>query len=199
MRFRERRCIGSGLAAGLAGGLAGSWVMNQVHAIWSKASQKLTERKAQEQSQPEQAGGGQSDEPATVKAAKLIWEKAAHRPLPDERKETAGAVVHYAFGAATGALYGALAEVWPPARTGFGTLFGVAVWATADEIAVPAAGLAKGPADYPVSVHARALVAHVVYGASTEAVRRCLRTAMKGDTSAVFPSRYMRRIVEKFL
>jgi hypothetical protein len=36
-------------------------------------------------------------------------------------------------------------------------------------------GLAKKPQEYPVSVHASALAAHLAYGATTEFVRRSLR------------------------
>ena len=59
-----------------------------------------------------------------------------------------------------------------------GIPFGAALWLAADEIGVPAAGLAKGPAEYPVSKHASALAAHLVYGATTELVRRGLVRAI---------------------
>lgn len=42
------------------------------------------------------------------------------------------------MGALSGAIYGAAAELTPLARAGYWALFGAALWAIADEIAVPA-------------------------------------------------------------
>ena len=60
----------------------------------------------------------------------------------------------------------------PELRRGFGTVYGSLVWATADEGAVPALGLSKKPGEIPLGVHAYALGAHWVYGATLEACRR---------------------------
>jgi hypothetical protein len=46
------------------------------------------------------------------------------RDLSKEEKDSAGNAVHYAFGAAAGALYGVLAEATAASRLGVGTLFG---------------------------------------------------------------------------
>lgn len=72
-------------------------------------------------------------------------------------------------------MYGILAERTPAARTGFGTLFGSALWLVSDEMAVPALGLSKAPQSYGISTHVSALASHVVYGAATEFVRGGLR------------------------
>jgi hypothetical protein len=42
---------------------------------------------------------------------------------------------------------------------------------------VPALGFAKGPRAYPASTHAKALAAHLVYGAATAASFRALARA----------------------
>jgi uncharacterized membrane protein YagU involved in acid resistance len=63
----------------------------------------------------------------------------------------------------------------PVARLGFGSVFGAAVWAVMDEVAVPALGFAKPALEYPLSTHAYALASHVVYGVTTEAVSRGIR------------------------
>jgi uncharacterized membrane protein YagU involved in acid resistance len=76
-----------------------------------------------------------------------------------------------------GALYGLTTEYFPEASAGFGTMFGALLFALADEAAVPLTGLSGPPAEYPVSSHLRALASHVVYGASTEAVRATLTRA----------------------
>jgi uncharacterized membrane protein YagU involved in acid resistance len=85
--------------------------------------------------------------------------------------------VHYAFGTAMGALYGLATEYAPMTHAGFGTVFGTLLFAVADELAVPLMGLSDAPAKYPATTHLRALASHVVYGASTEAVRSVLSRA----------------------
>ena len=87
---------------------------------------------SQQQSQQQPA-----DENATVRAAERISETMLHRTLTKTEKEAAGAVVHYAFGTAVGAMYGAVAEVAPRTSAAWGLPFGTAVWLGADEIAVP--------------------------------------------------------------
>jgi len=82
------------------------------------------------------------------------------------------------MGITTGVLYGAVAELLPEVTVGAGLPFGAFVWLTADEGAVPALGLSKSPAEYPLSTHAYALSAHFVYGLTTEIVRRAVRRAL---------------------
>jgi putative membrane protein len=170
-----------GLAAGAIGGLVASWIMGYVHAALGASQQQGGERDSQasgrhnQQQQQQQQGGG---EDATVKTAVAVAEGVFHHPLPEEKKKTAGSIVHYAFGTVVGGLYGMAAEQWRPARWGEGALFGAAVWTGADEIAVPALKLAKKPREYPLKVHAGALASHVVYGVTTELVRRGLRAGV---------------------
>jgi len=159
------------IAAGIAGGLIASFVMEKVQAAIEELSSDNGSA----------AGGGgqqhrkqQEGEPATYKAADAVATTIAGRHVPREWKPAAGAAVHYAFGAAVGAVYGAAAARRRKITALAGIPFGTAVWLVADEVGVPAVGLAKGPAEYPLSKHASALAAHVVYGATTELVRRGL-------------------------
>jgi putative membrane protein len=115
-------------------------------------------------------------EPATVKAASAISEAVFAHKLTKAEKEIAGPAVHYAMGAASGAIYGGVAELVPDVTAGAGMPFGAAVWLVADDITLPAVGLAKWPTEYPVSTHAYALASHLVYGLTTEAVRRAVRS-----------------------
>jgi len=77
-----------------------------------------------------------------------------------------------------GGLYGALAECWPGARAGFGTTFGSALFAGADLIAVPVLKLGPSADELPIAAEASPLAAHMVYGASTELVRRVARAIL---------------------
>jgi uncharacterized membrane protein YagU involved in acid resistance len=168
---RRQRSVWKGLLAGLAGGLAASWTMNQFQA----AMQKVTEGNGNGQSQPEQRKAGD----ATVKAASAVSETIAHHTLTHDEKRVAGPIVHYVFGSAIGALYGAAAEFSPMTAKGWGVPFGAAVFVGADEIGVPLAGLSDPPNKVPASTHASALAAHLVYGATTDGVRRIVRAVLK--------------------
>ena len=114
-------------------------------------------------------------EPATVKAAEFVSEKIFGHQLAKGEKKIAGDAVHYATGAASGAVYGVAAELVPEVAIAAGLPFGTAVWLVVDEAAVPLLGLAKGPTEYPLSTHLYALASHFVYGISTEVVRSALR------------------------
>ena len=167
-----------GLIAGVAGGLLASLVMEQFQALWSKVAEEI-KRAESAADQPKSAQRkGSTKTPATVKAAEAISENIFGKKLPKKRKEFAGEAVHYAMGMASGAIYGALAEVTPLATAGAGLAFGTGVWLSADEAIVPALGLSKSPRQIPVSIHAYALVSHLVYGFVTEVVRRALRQAL---------------------
>jgi uncharacterized membrane protein YagU involved in acid resistance len=115
------------------------------------------------------------DEPANVKTAKAISENVFDHRLKKSEKETAGEAVHYAMGAASGLIYGIASEFAPMTTVGLGLPFGAAVWLAADDVVVPALGLAKPATEYPLSTHAYALSSHLVYGLTTDLVRRAVR------------------------
>jgi putative membrane protein len=151
-----------GILAGMAGGLAAAWVMN---VFMAGPGQPL---------QPA-APGDEPKEDATMKAADALAHTATGEHLSYAEKETAGPLVHYAFGALAGGVYGGLAEYSTTVTSGFGTSFGGVLFSTADMLAVPALKLAPSPAQQPASAQASPFAAHVVYGATTELVRRFVR------------------------
>jgi hypothetical protein len=170
-----KRHILRGILAGVAGGLAASWVMNEFSATLGKKLSTAVET-PQEQRQIKAQSDG---EDATMKAADAIAATATGgRHLTHAQRETGGPVVHYSFGALMGGLYGALAEYSSVARSGFGTTFGSALFAGADLLAVPALHLAPSAAEQPASALANPLATHLVYGATTEMVRRLVRKAL---------------------
>ena len=178
-----------GLVAGLAGGLVASWTMNQFQAAWTRIAEGFEKPHGAQSMQPTE-GPNPNDSPAnelidpeqkehqddaTVETAKVISRNVFGHELEESEKKPAGAAVHYAFGTATGGLYGAMAEVAPQVTAGAGFPFGAIFWVLADEVAVPMLGLAKGPTAYPVSTHAYALASHLVYGVTAELSRRAVR------------------------
>lgn len=185
MKNMKKPDLWKGLAAGLAGGLVASWTMNQFQAAWSKAAEGFEKPHGAQSMQPsegEKPGeSGQDKEQqddATVKAARAISEGIFGHELKEDEKRPAGAAVHYAFGTATGGLYGAVAELAPEVTAGAGLPFGAAFWLVADETAVPLLGLSKPPTEYPVSTHVYAFTSHLVYGLTAELVRRSLRKTL---------------------
>jgi len=174
-----------GLAAGLLAGCAASWVMNQFQQMRplqqppaSGDGKSPAPRQADPQEHKEHQGLHQSDEAdenATVKTARRISRQVFQHELTSTEKNLAGPAVHYAYGSLVGALYGGLAEILPGVSVGAGLPFGFALWLLGDEIAVPALDLGKHPKEYPAEVHADALAAHFMYGATTDLMRRVLR------------------------
>ena len=165
-----------GAAAGALGGIAGSWAMIAFnHTIGATEDGERPQQHRRDAASPNEHDGTISDEPATVQVATLAAESVTGRP-PGERGKAIGAsMVHFLFGAAVGALYGAAVEYRRDTAAWAGLSFGTAVWVAADEVGLPLAGLARNPTDYPTARHLAALGSHLVYGLTAETVRRQLR------------------------
>lgn len=183
--------ITRGVVAGIAGGLVASWIMNifmeqagpkiteAVEAVSGDKPEPARKKRKNQSAQDNQANDQEPKQDATMKAADAIVSTVTGgRHLSFEERQKGGPVVHYAFGALMGGLYGAVAECSPSARTGFGTGFGSALFAGADLVAVPALHLSGSPNDAPVSTLATPFAAHLVYGVITEGVRRLVRAIL---------------------
>ena len=175
-RGRDEGQVLKGLVAGVVGGLVASAVMTQFQTLWSKLAEGDEQAQGKKKKKKSQEEEGDGD--ATVKAAEAISEGVFDHELTKREEKIAGPAVHYAMGAASGAVYGAMAELTPLVTIGAGLPFGAAVWLAADEAAVPALGLSESPAEVPLSTHAYALVSHFVYGVTTEVVRRAVRNVL---------------------
>jgi len=161
--------IRRGIIAGVIAGAVGAGAMSIVH----KGLVAITSGTRQ----PPAAAEPQQNEDATVKVAIRITRWLLRRPLPEDKKPLAGTIIHYAFGASVGGLYGGLATVVPRVTVALGLPFGVAVWLGAHVIMVPALGLAAPPIRQPSLKEALEFVLHLVYGAVTELARRLIRRA----------------------
>jgi uncharacterized membrane protein YagU involved in acid resistance len=179
-----------GALAGFVGGIVGTWGMAAANTLWNRAESALAPDStdprhralrethagvgsgAHAQSEPRShhRGGPMPSETAVEAIARAI---GAPQPSPETR-EKLGSLFHFAFGAAAGTIYGALAARHPVVTAGHGTLYGTAVLALADEIGVPALGLAPGPTETPLHAHAYAWVGHLGYGVALETVRSLL-------------------------
>lgn len=123
----------------------------------------------------------EEDDNATTRVAGAVA-RAGGKDLSPGQKKTGGAIVHYAFGTLVGAVYGMAAEL------GFrriqrntllsGVGFGAALFAGADEIAVPALRLSQPPSKVPVVDHLYGFASHLVYGTTAAAVCKAARKAL---------------------
>jgi putative membrane protein len=186
-RTSNEQNVLKGVVSGVIAGLAATFVMSQVQTLLLKVT---GQEKGKNGSPSSNARGKNKNpegnlktesheaEPATEKVASAIAENVLHFDLKKRGKKAAGEAVHYAMGAASAAVYGGLAELMPEVTTARGVAFGAAVWVVADEALMPALGLAKPPTEYPFSTHACALASHMVYGFTTDIVRRALREVL---------------------
>ena len=172
-----------GILAGAGAGLAASWAMNAFMAgpgeKLHESLETIEERRQERRHQREQAESGEPKEDATMKAADaLVATATGGQHLSMEGRQKGGPVVHYTFGALLGAMYGGLAEYSQSVRKGFGTAFGSAVFAGADLVAVPAFKLSPPVSEFPARSLATPFAAHLVYGTTTELLRRILRAVL---------------------
>lgn len=152
------------LARGILAGASGSAAQDLFFAATKSIAPDAPEG-AFTPPEPEQA-----HESATETVARRAVTQLARRELPIA-KERAGRVVHYAFGAAWGALYGLCAGTFPRLATPLGAAaFGGLVWVASDDVLLPALRLSAWPTAYPARTHAYAIAAHVVYGLAALAV-----------------------------
>jgi putative membrane protein len=148
--------VARGALAGVAAGAFASLVMSRFQSLVARSGASGS------------SGGG--GEPSTVKAA----ERVVGHGIDKAEKKRAGNAVHYGFGTALGAIYGAAAKVEPWGTAGSGVPFGGAVALAVDETLVPALGLSGPPWQSPPSTHAYSFASHLVFGAALEAGRRVL-------------------------
>ena len=163
--------------------------MNQFQSFWGKMMENESRShgaQSLQQGTPQHGIGRElaergvdaPDDNAAVRTANVVSEVVLDKHLTKSEKEKAGTAVHYTMGVTSGAIYGALAEAMPAATACEGTAFGAAVWLIADEGVVPALGLSKNPSEFPASIHTYSIASHLVYGLTTELVRRAIRKAL---------------------
>lgn len=142
------------MAVGALAGAASTWLMG-------RATTYMYSRESEAARQKENAArnGKASYEVAAEKVA-----RSTGVSLSEQRRASWGRALHYAQGAAMGAVYGALRSRLDRADWAQGLGMGLAVWLLMDELVIPAAGLTPGPNRFPWQTHARGAAGHAVYG-----------------------------------
>ena len=168
------RVVNKGLLAGAIAGLVGTWAMGEVQRLWTHAVDGDVPRESaagrhDARDWQERSEGQNSNE----LAAQAIARRVLGRSLTRQELRVAAPLVHYAFGAAMGGVYGTYAGRRKSQTSG--AAFGTTVWLAADEIAMPLLGLSQSTARRPLEMHVQAFVAHLVFGTATEMTRRSLQ------------------------
>ena len=143
--------IVKGILAGLIGGIVATAVKSIVERIYPPRVE------------------GQPD------PTQLLAEKVTAGSLTEGQEEAAAEAIHWGFGAAAGAAYGALVEYYPAAASQNGAGFGVALMGLTHESTLPALGLTEQPEDQTTREQSSEAMTHVVYGVVTETVRSLVR------------------------
>jgi hypothetical protein len=112
--------------------------------------------------------------PAPAQVGQRVAEGVFDRPLPVASAPLVGSAVHWAYGAAWGALYGLVAETRRPPWAPAGAVLGLGVWAAGHAGLLPAAGLAPPFWRQPHSGAGFAAANHVLFGLATARVEQAL-------------------------
>jgi putative membrane protein len=110
--------------------------------------------------------------------AEMLAERVAGHALDRETKTKAGKAIHWGFGAAAGAAYGALAEYYPAATDKEGATFGLALMTLTEETALPAMGVAEAVEEHTARERTSEATSHLVYGLVAERVRSFVRSLL---------------------
>ena len=117
-------------------------------------------------------------EPSTEAVGRIGYEAATGHEPDEEMKHRLGQAVHWGYGILLGSVYGALREEADAPDLLGGLGYGTAAWVIGDELIVPLLGLAEGPTSHGWTDHAKALGAHLVYGAATSTATHALKRVM---------------------
>ncbi len=126
------------------------------------------------------SGDDESQEPATQKAANGVAKALTGSALSSTDKPLAGQAMHYALGIGLGVAYGIAAELYPGVTAGVGTAFGLGTATLLDEALVPLVGLGRLPWKAGPTSNLDSYASHLVFGSTTELVRRQVAGTLKG-------------------
>lgn len=165
--MKKERNVLKGTAAGLVGGLGAAFIMTWFMSGPGSAVEEVVDRRLGKPVGPTQNGVN-----AAKKVASTVSSLTTGSPLSAEQQKTAVPILHVTFSSFAGAAYGALAEISPAARSGLGAGFGTTLFAL---VGVPSLKLGQDEDALKPGELISSLASHVVYGVSTELIRRTVR------------------------
>jgi putative membrane protein len=149
------KSLAKGILAGLIGGLVATAAKSLAEKIYSPRPH------------------GEPEPP------ELLATNIAGHELTVVQKKVSAEAIHWGFGAATGAAYGALAEYVPTVTSKDGANFGMALVTLTHQGALPMMGLAAHPGEQTTREKTSEMTSHIVYGVVTETVRRVVRRLLR--------------------
>jgi uncharacterized membrane protein YagU involved in acid resistance len=172
---------------GAVAGTVGVWALDRVDWFMFRHEDPAARRQTQ------------AVRPYHAAPAQVIADKAADamgKELSDPEKNLPGTLIHYNLGIMPGAMYGAMRDRAPVIGTGRGALFGLTLFLAQDEVLNAVSGISARPSEYPWQAHARGLIAHLVYGMTTNAVFGALKKATRAASDQREEERYAPGIPE---
>jgi putative membrane protein len=110
--------------------------------------------------------------------ADRVARRLGRRPLDTATKLRVQNVIHYSFGAISGGVYGVLAEAFPFATAGAGTVAGAGLYAASHGSTLPLLRVQAPPWCLPRAAVAWELTSHLLFGAVLEIGRRGVRRVL---------------------
>ena len=147
-------CLWKGLVAGLVAGIAATAAKT--------LAEKLYPPRVQGEPEPPE----------------VLSERIAGHQLDDTTRLVAGESIHWGFGAAAGAFYGALAEFYPAVTKKEGANFGLTLMALTHEGVLPAMALSAPPEQQSEREQSSEAATHLIYGVVAERVRYLVREVL---------------------
>jgi putative membrane protein len=112
--------------------------------------------------------------PPAVAVSKFL-EFMSGSPLLPEKMTLAVQSFHWSFSIGAAAVYGAVVEVFPKARVGWGLGFGMVLLLLTHETILPLLGFSLPWSQIPLREHLSEICTHALFGVSVELIRRAMR------------------------
>lgn len=147
------------IIAGILGGLAGTAIKRLVEEF-------LPVRKVEQRS-------------AQIKIVDDLSTKLTGSPISAHNEILAERLVSLPIGVSLGAAYGYGKKNKEGINITDGVILGATTWVTTHETSLPLLGLEPKPTDVPLQMQANELLAHVLFGITTEVVRNLINERLK--------------------
>jgi putative membrane protein len=121
---------------------------------------------------------------------KLARKTGLEEHMSDEAKSAATLVAHFAYGAAAGAVYGALSERLPVPAVIKGVGCGLLVWTGSYLGLLPSTGILNLATDHPARRNLLMIGAHIVWGAALGMVTQILQQESGDEGQQPFSASY---------
>lgn len=116
---------------------------------------------------------------AQIKVMDKFSTKLIGTPIKMENEGIVEQLVNLPLGATVGAIYGYGKRDSDEMNVLDGAILGATTWASTHETSLPLMGLEKSPTKVPFRTQAHELIAHVVFGVTTEVVRSFINDSLR--------------------